>query len=134
MEFIDKLELQYFDNKFDSLEALLKLNLVGNLINNIDDILISNDTVSEELIEILDIYSLKMVYYDLYDEKKIIFVQAQENFSVNEMQKIDGQIKNLFPGNSIVFLFEKINGMKKKKMLENKLSFLVDKKEIHIFL
>lgn len=121
--------------RLDSIEELLKILIANNLLDEVELTLqdkehkkILNEDISAQLslkgiIENEHYKALNKVIVELICERKITIRDIMEvrEWMIKEME-----------GTIPLFCFDKLNGMQRKRMLEEKISFKVKNKELHI--
>lgn len=140
MENSKQLNIKKICERLDSIEDLLKLSLISNILDELDLIgekdkekiclsmkLLSNETAT--YLNALEIYEGK--HYE-YFNKTYIELKVGGFISIQDMKGICEWIEEDTNDIIPIFCFEKLNGMKRKRMLEEKISFMVANKEIHI--
>lgn len=131
-----KFEIRKIQERLDSIEELVKLSLAANLLDDMQSIASEKGNYEKLLCEEISV-SLKekevfeIGHYKFFD-KMVVELRSEKKITVREMQELNKwliqQLENTIP----VFCFEGLNGMKRKRMLEEKISFKISDKEIHI--
>lgn len=121
--------------RLDSIEDLLKVSIANDILSDLDSIIprknkkrILNESLSDRLNEE---GIVEDIHYE-FSGKLVLHFVCKENLTVQEIEVIRRQVIEEMDEVIPVFCFEKLNGMKRKRMLEKKISFCIANKEIHI--
>jgi len=127
-----------FDERLDSIEELLRLLVVNSITDDLTSSISSDScrmrlSLSDELLEMLDDLDLSCIDSEIRNGCKIIYLEPSNEsvFTLNKYIEINSMVKknhSLIP----VFKLEKINGNRKRRFMEERISF-VTKKETHIY-
>lgn len=131
-----ELDIKSIYERLDSIEKLLKVSIANDILSDLYSIIpekdkqkkILNETVSNRLIEE---GMVEDIHYE-FSGKLALHFNCKKNLTVQEIEDIRRQIIEELDQVIPVFCFEKLNGMKRKRMLEKKISFCIANKEIHI--
>lgn len=134
--------IRNMDDRINDVEKLLKLLVVNDLVDDIKDCIIQEDRLydSEENLSIVTNINRKLKQYGL----KISDVISIDGFSffkievsndlkigIKEVLKINCDLSE-FEGVELIYYFNKINGMLRKRLVEEEISFCIADKELHI--
>lgn len=127
-------EIKELSIRIEDLEKLIKLLLVNNLIDEAN-CLENNDSleIDEKLILALEKHNLKIKKQDIIEKAKVLYIIVPNNIGIKYMMYLKELFRELQNDIEPVFQFEKLNGMKKKRLIEEKISYIVIDKELHIF-
>jgi acid stress-induced BolA-like protein IbaG/YrbA len=126
--------------RLDSIEDLLKLSLISNILDGLDligekdkeEAYLQMNLLSDEIAAYLNDLKIYEGRHYEYFNKTFIELKVEGFISIQNMKDICEWIvdetKKVIP----VFYFKKLNGMKRKRMLEEKISFMVADREVHI--
>ena len=127
-----------FDERLDSIEELLRLLVVNSITDDLTSSISSDScrmrlSLSDKLLEMLDDLDLSCIDSEIRNGYKIIYLEPsiESVFTLNKYIEINSMVKkdySLIP----VFKLEKINGNRKRRFMEERISF-VTKKETHIY-
>lgn len=130
------------ETRLESIEALLRLTLVNNVISNLGENsnliggepnnTIRQDKIFENELEILnDLYIKKFEIYSNDGNRFVIILECDE-LELNYIRKINKIFKSSCKGIVPVFYFNKLVGIRKSKISAEKISYMVAGKEINI--
>ena len=128
--------IRALDDRFDDIEKLIKMILLHNLMGEVETIAcVQNRWISDELKEFLGSYNLIAGSFEKINGIDVcnISVPATVRISVKEVMHITDVFKSIYEGVMPIFRYEKINGMQRKRLLQEGISFSVVDKELHVF-
>ena len=127
-------EIKRVDLHVEELEKLIKLILVNNLIDEAT-CLENHDKleINENIISALEKYNLEIGKQDMIEDSKILYVVVSNSIGIKDIMYLHDLFIEFQPDIELVFQFEKINGMQRKRMIQEKISYHVVGKELHIF-
>lgn len=122
--------------RIESIEQLLKMLFINNMLNEIDEIQPVDGEKSDSWItEVILQKGLTPGGYDTINDINVFYVRVSQDCKVPVRKLID--LKNeCYQENAsllLCFCFDFINGMKRKRLLEEQISFCVKDREVHIF-
>ena len=131
---IELLEKQ--TTRIESIEQLLKMLFIDNMLNEIDEVQpVDNEKSDRWITEMILQKGLIPGGYDTINDINVFYVRVSQDCKVPVRKLID--LKNeCYEENaslSLCFCFDFINGMKRKRLLEEQISFCVKDREVHIF-
>lgn len=121
--------------RLDSIEELLKMTIANDILNDLDSF------IQEDKSEVIlpENISVKLNKRDIFEGihyefsgKRMLHLECKANLTVQDIEDIRSHVAEEADEVIPVFCFDRINGMKRKRMLEKKISFSVKDKEIHI--
>lgn len=118
----------------EELEKLIKLLLVNNLVDeatcleNHDKLEINEDIILE-----LKKYNIEIGKQYIIEDSKILKAVVLNSIRIKDIMYLHDLFIEFEPDIELVFQFEKINGMQKKRMMQEKISYHVIGKELHVF-
>lgn len=129
-------DISLLDKRLDSIEDLLRVLVVNSLTNCFINTLSSKSNenlidLPDDLIPILESAGFICTDSDIKNNIKIIYLESEYEYKLIDFVNLDYEIKSDF---SIipVFRFKKINGNRRKRFMEEKISFITEK-EIHLY-
>lgn len=129
-------DISLLNKRLDSIEDLLKVLVVNSftdcLINTVSSETNENlIDLPDDLISLLESTGFICTDSDKKNNIKIIYLESEYNYKLIDFVNLDYEIKSDF---SIipVFKFKKINGNRRKRFMEEEISFVTEK-EIHIY-
>ena len=129
-------DISLLNKRLDSIEDLLKVLVVNSftdcLINTVSSETNENLVdLPDDLISILESAGFICTDSDKKNNIKIIYLESEYDYKLIDFVNLDYEIKSDF---SIipVFKFKKINGNRRKRFMEEEISFVTEK-EIHIY-
>ncbi|WP_044976604.1 hypothetical protein [Ruminococcus sp. HUN007] len=125
-------QLSEINDSIKSLEQMIKLMLINNVIDQIN---IDNDCSdynnSNSISELKSSFTgIISIHESNVFSHKVFIVKTDSKTKINEIKKIYVSLKE--NGVCPVFRYEQLNGMKRKRLIEEKISFY-DDKQIMIF-
>lgn len=127
-------EIKKVNLNVGELEKLIKLLLVNSLIDEATSLENQNKPeVNENIILALKKYNMKIGKLSIIEDFKILYIVVSNSVGIKDIIYLhDLCIKNQ-PDIEPVFQFKRINGMQRKRMMQEKISYQVIGKELHIF-
>lgn len=127
-------EIKKVNFNVGELEKLIKLLLVNSLIDEATSLENQNKPeVNENIILALKKYNMKIGKLSIIEDFKILYIVVSNSVGIKDIIYLhDLCIKNQ-PDIEPVFQFKRINGMQRKRMMQEKISYQVIGKELHIF-
>lgn len=131
--------VERLDKRMDGIENMLKLLLVHHLIDQLpiatgDFSNSSSGTIDLSVFEIIKHYQLLVGDVRYEAGIKILEILIPKNVKVksNDLKLILKMVKDTESDILPLFLYETINGMQRKSLMADKVSFATDK-ELHIY-
>jgi len=127
--------LEKIDSRFDGIEKLLQLLLMNNLINDVDrSLMIMDETADLRIGELLEIYGCVFGGFKSIFDVEILVVEIPDDVKIKskELCALCAEIRMICPDKEPFFMFDSINGMQRKRILQDKISFGVKSREIYI--
>ena len=129
-------DFSLLNDRLDSIEKILRILVVNSITDNVVNNVLSESNeitaeVSDELIRILNKNGFVYVDSEVKNGLKIIYVETETDHKFNDFLILDYHLKgnySVIP----VFRFKKINGIRRKRFIEEQISFATGK-EIHIY-
>ena len=121
--------------RFDDIEKLLQLLLVNNLIEDSNQIVrILDGDIDTELQNLIDKYGVKFGGFRTISDIEVLVVEVPEGIKLKakELSNICFEIRHHYLDKEPLLMFRTINGMQRKRILQEGLSFGVYGKELHI--
>lgn len=127
-------EIKKVNLNVGELEKLIKLLLVNSLIDEATSLENQNKPeVNENIILALKKYNMKIGKLSIIEDFKILYIVVSNSVGIKDIIYLhDLCIKNQLDIEP-VFQFKRINGMQRKRMMQEKISYQVIGKELHIF-
>lgn len=125
----------YIDARLDSIEEMMRLSLVSNIMNKLESYSSNNyteDLEIENVKEFIFSQNLHILKVENFGEKITIYITSKNNFSIGYMRELIRKSKTKCTKAIIVFVFDKLNGMRRKKMNEEKISYYIKDRELNI--
>lgn len=127
-------EIKKLDIHIEEIEKMIKILLVNNLID--ESICVANGDellANEDVILALKKYNLQIGKENIIDGRKVVYFVVLNKIEIKEIMYLHDLFMTLRPNIEPVFQFKKINGMQRKRMMQEKISYYVVGKELHIF-
>lgn len=126
--------MEYFEKHFTSIEEMLTMILVNNLIDAGTVSFKTNQIeICKEVYDVLDKYSIEIGEQTKVGNFILQFLIVTEKMQIKQIQNIYDLFKNYHCDMEPVLQFTHLNGMQRKKIIERGISYYVIGKEIHIF-
>ncbi len=122
--------MKHIDQRFDQLDKLVTLSLLSDVIKEYDHIF--NSELSAEVVESIEQNCFCVRKTEIFGGKIAIYIESSQKIGLTEIREMKKFIEEKDENLIIVFVVEKINGNQRKKMLEERISFLVGEKELYI--
>lgn len=132
--FIEILEKQ--GRRIDNIEQLLKLLLVNNVLNDIDRLhLVEEYKLDEEIKELILQQGLSVGEFKVQNGIRVLNINVPEGckISVSKIIALRRTFVSSYPELVVCFNFLTLNGVQRKRLLEEQIAFCVKNKEIHLF-
>ena len=135
----EKITINDIDKLLSSIEEVLKMLVVNSLINDIDKERVQQDRyeLNEEFNEIVDFLSQYKLTIGRTDETNgftlvYVFTNPKQKFKTKDYLLINQKLVNTFEHVVPVFCFDTLNGMQRKRFIEESISFQITGKETFI--
>lgn len=135
----EKITINDIDKRLSSIEEVLKMLVVNSLINDIDKERVQQDRyeLNEEFNEIVDFLSQYKLTIGRTDETNgftlvYVFTNPKQKFKTKDYLLINQKLVNTFEHVVPVFCFDTLNGMQRKRFIEESISFQITGKETFI--
>ena len=135
----EKITINDIDKRLSSIEEVLKMLVVNSLINDIDKERVQQDRyeLNEEFNEIVDFLSQYKLAIGRTDETNgftlvYVFTNPKQKFKTKDYLLINQKLVNTFEHVVPVFCFDTLNGMQRKRFIEESISFQITGKETFI--
>ena len=121
------------DARLDQIEEMLRLLLLGNVMNQMDEVEGEGHIEEEDdLTKFLSNYDFSTYKREAFGDNIAIYIMMNNKPKMKDIREARSLFHSHFINVIPVFVFDKINGMQKKKMEEEKISFYVIGREVHI--
>lgn len=127
-------EIKRMSEQIEELEKLVKLLLINSLVDEAakQEMHLSYQ-LDENVISVFGKYNLKVTKQEIIEGSKILYVGVSSGAGIKNIKHVHDLFKVSHSDITLVFQFGKINGMQKKRLIEEKISFYVVDKELYIF-
>lgn len=126
---------EHIDERLDAIEKLINLSLLTAVMEQLGEVDQDGNKDSETLEEINSIlcqYALELDKEEIYGDKTAIYIRSQEQMNLPKVRSVLALMQNNYQEFIPVFIFEKFNGKQRQKLLDERISFCVPNKELHI--
>lgn len=120
----------HLDSRIDSIEELIKLLVVSSVIEQIDAVQVPLE--NENLIDFINDINLNLIKKESFGEYTLVYLSSDLKIGLKEIRTLNVKLKITFEKVIPVFVVEKLSGIQKKKMTEEKISYLIKNKELHV--
>lgn len=127
--------LKKLDLRIDDIEKLLQLLLVNHLIDDAEQIIkVSDETIISNLQETLNRYGVECGGFKSINDIDVLIIEIPEDIKIKakDLATICSEIKRDYTDKEPLLMFKSINGMQRKRILQEGISFGVQGKELHI--
>lgn len=139
MHMEEKYSIELLTERLDSIEKLLKMLVVNSLADDLNDInngepCDNKCELSSELKKFLKDHNLIAVDTRLQNGFTLVYIETEEfvKYRIKDYQTLNCKIKDTFYGTIPVFKFTFLNTRRRKRFMEEDISFCIHEKEIHI--
>lgn len=126
---------EHMDERLDKIENLINLSLISSVINQIEETNYmedKNEPEMKELSELLSSYDVRLDKRERFGDKTAVYIRSSESMNISKVRLLLDAVLNMDLQIIPIFIFEKLNGMQRKKLLEERISFCVEDKELYI--
>lgn len=152
------LELQQLNRRMDNIEKLMNMILLNDLIDDVEGETEKNTkkevlkkestqvrsgdikrhteiTIDPYLLKLLNHYNLDIGEQDRVCDINIVYILVPRHMGVaiGDIIYLNKKFKERYPEMEPVFKYETINGMHRKRLMQEKISFCVKGKEMRIY-
>lgn len=131
VESIQKLNL-----RIDEIEKLIRLLLINNLVDDATGSFVQTDEIKidSKVQESIQRHHMMFDGYESIGEIEVIGIAIPKNVSISirDLKDVYSVVKETYPNVEPLFKYQTINGMQRKKIFQENMSFSVKGKEIHI--
>lgn len=137
----EKKDIELLLERMDSVERLLKLLIVNSILDEANDDnknkLLNNvggDCSWNELEEVVASYEMIIIRIENFNGCNLVYIEPNKElrYKFMEFYNLNMYIKSEYSKVIPVFCFDTINGMQRKRFVEENISFYIKDKEIHI--
>lgn len=121
----------YLDSRFDNLENLIKLSFLPKAFNDFFDE--TEKRIEKRIFDRIQLEGFKVDKIDFLGDKLSVYVSKDEKYGLPEIRKFRKNIEDLSDEILIVFSLAKLTGIQRRKLLEEKVSYSVDTKELYLY-
>lgn len=135
----EKITINDIDKRLNGIEEILKMLVVNSLIDDIDKerMRLDRNELNEEFNEIVDFLSQYKLTIGRTDENNgftlvYVFTNTKQKLKTKDYLLINQKLVNTFERVVPVFCFDTLNGMQRKRFIEESISFQITGKEMFI--
>lgn len=125
-------------DRMDSIERLLKMLVANSLLDNLNLVSSTDEkmVISEDLEEKVRRYEMTVTNIESLNGYMVVYINPSEriNYRIKDYLTLNSEIINAFEYTIPVFCFDSLNGMQRKRFVEEDISFSIKEKEIHVCL
>lgn len=127
-------EIKRLDIHMEEIENLIKLLLVNNLIGDVNCLQIDSKLeVNKNILIALEKYKLVIGKQEIIGDSRVLYIILSNSIGIKDIMYLHELFSEFQPDIEPVFQYEKINGMQRKRMIQEKISYHVIGKELHVF-
>lgn len=126
--------MEYLDTRFENIERLQTLSLVNNVLEDYEKVVREVDKESNRiaLTELCEQLGVALVSIETFGDKEACYIKKEKGISLTEIREISNIIKK--QGKYIpVFIMDRVHGNTRKKLLGERISYVVEGKEKYIY-
>lgn len=122
---------EHIDERLDAIEKLINLSLLTAVMEQLGEV--DQGETLEEINSMLSQYALELDKEEIYGDKTAIFIKGQDQMNLLKVRSVFASMQNFYQEFIPVFIFKRFNGKQRQKLLNERISFCVPNKELHIF-
>ena len=127
----------HVDERLDAIEKLINISLLSSVMDQMDKVcqqdgMQKSDQQIDELKEILHQHAFKLDKNEIHGDKVAVYIKSLDQVSISKVRRMSVAVQRMDRDLIPVFLFERLNGNQRKRMLEERISFCVPNKELYI--
>lgn len=126
----------YLDKKLNSIEELLHLILLSDVMNQLENSMdnkkIDENELDKELQTFLKLEGLEIFEQHSFYQYKIMYLKSDLTFGIRKMRYIADFFLRYSSDIVPVFMFEKISETKREKIEQERFSYIIEGEELHI--
>ena len=124
------------NDRLDDIEKLLKMLIVNELVDETEQIIAPIEMViSPELQIFLNRFAMKCFGFNTINNVQVFVIEVPEGtkLKISDFCLLHSEIIAYYPERVPLFGFKTMNGMQRKRFMQEKISFGVSGKEFHVF-
>lgn len=128
-------EIQKLNLRIDDIEKLLQLLLINDLVEDTDSVITSYDsTLDSNVRELILQVGLEFEGARSINEIEVLIfgVPDKAKITIKDVKQIYIATKCAYSDVEPVFMYKTINGMQRKRLMQESISFGVEGKELHV--
>lgn len=126
---------QKLNLRIDEIEKMLQLLLLNDLVEDAENIVqISETNIDSKVRDLIFQFGLELVGFRNINEIEtlVLGIPVKTKITIINLKWICSVIKSVYPNIEPVFMYKKVNGMQRKRILQENISFGVIGKELHV--
>ena len=122
-------------NQIEDVERLVKVLLLNDIIVDTEDVCEFNEPMDEKIRSVMNKYKFTVGKREEIEGIKIINIMIPKNVTVriNEIRLINNMLKQRYPNIKPVFNYEIMSRNHSNRLIQERISYKVKNKELHIF-
>ena len=122
-------------DQIEDVERLVKVLLLNDIIVDVEDVCEFNEPMDEKIRSVMNKYKFKVGKREEIEGIKIINIIIPKNVTVriNEIRLINNMLKQRYPNIKPVFNYEIMSRNHSNRLIQERISYKVKNKELHIF-
>lgn len=132
----EKISNEKIYERLDTVEELLKMLVVNSLVDDLKESAIKPDqTLTIEARELLKSYDMNVIKSEKTGGFTFVYIEMgnKYKYKITDYIMINDYIKSMQEDLVPVFQFKILNGMQRKRFIEENISFIIYEKETYIF-
>lgn len=127
--------LKEINSRLDLTEELLKVIAVNDLIDELNDIETKDSSVElcENTKKIFDDYGIAVIKKEEFCGNTVLYLKSEYPWQIKNIINIRNEINNAAENLIPVFVFERVYGKQKKRLEQEKISYYIADKQLHIY-
>ena len=132
-EYVDS--IQKLNLRIDEIEKLIQLLLINSLVEDAESVIQkSKIEIDSNVNALITQFGLVLEGFRCINEIEVLSVAipTKARISIKDIKQIYFIIKSAYPTIEPLFMYQSINGMQRKRIMQEKISFGVKGKELYV--
>lgn len=122
------------NSKLENLEKLITLSLLNTVMDSIENKemdIESTYKIKNDVKKIISEDGFVQIKIEPFGSKMVIYLKKDQKFGIKDMRNLLYKLES-FDEYIVVFMLDKVNGNQRKKLLEEKISYVIEGHEMFI--
>lgn len=132
-EYVDS--IQKLNLRIDNIEKLLQLLLINDLVEDAESVIhASKPGLDSNVSDLIFQFGLEFEGFRNINGIEVLAVGIPDKakITIKDLKQICSVTKSVYPDIEPVFMYKTINGMQRKRIMQENISFGVKSKELHV--